>query len=344
MLFLMGLLGLTAVGATMVMGSDEAETTKPEEDDAGAGEETEENIIDLGTIIQENGGSSAETDTGTLQGPLPDDDTQAYPNPGQWTIQQGGPGDDHITGTDGNEFLLGYGGDDLIHGNGGTDEIEGGEGNDTLFGGDGNDLMHGDDGDDDLMGDDGDDTLYGHSGDDLLQGDDGDDSMVGGQGDDTVEGGQGDDALHGYHGDDELRGGAGEDTLFGGIGNDILHGFTKMGEDDGVVDFLNGGEGDDTITAGANDVVTAGDGADTIQFGDWNADGGAVQVMDFEPEEDSLVVLYNDGGAEPDVSVEPDPENQNLYRIMADGEVIAEVRSEAAVTEDDIALVGRSAA
>ncbi|MEO0752582.1 MAG: calcium-binding protein, partial [Pseudomonadota bacterium] len=130
------------------------------------------------------------------------------------------------------------------------------------------------------------------------------------------------------------------------LGDDILHGgLTGTGEDDGAVDYLNGGEGDDLITAGAGDIVTAGEGADQIQFGEWNTETGPAEVLDFEAERDSLVVLYeNDGTAAPEIDVEQDAEDSELYRVMADGELIAQVYSATPVTAQSISLVAQSAA
>ncbi|MEO1397855.1 MAG: calcium-binding protein, partial [Pseudomonadota bacterium] len=132
--------------------------------------------------------------------------------------------------------------------------------------------------------------------------------------------------------------------LFGSLGDDVLLGLSETGEDDGVVDFLNGGDGDDTILAGANDVVSGGDGDDTFQVGDWNAEGGPAQVTDFEEGRDNLVVLYEEGASEPDITIEAVEDNDDLYRIMADGEVIAEVQSKTTITHESIALVSQSAA
>ncbi|MEO0891585.1 MAG: calcium-binding protein [Pseudomonadota bacterium] len=372
MLFVLGLMGLTALGATMFMDGDDDDMTMLNDNETDEGEPSEEEFTDIGSMIPDDDippdptedassepaqdvalqeditadipaeGDAAVQDTDSA---VEDTIVQASDPAGEgWTNRLGDESSNQIDGEDGNEFLLGYGGDDEINGNGGMDQIEGGDGDDTLSGGAENDDLHGDFGDDHLMGDDGDDTLSGHFGDDLLEGGDGDDSMIGGQGDDTLDGGAGDDALHGYHGDDVLRGGEGQDSLFGSLGDDVLHGLSETGEDDGVVDYLNGGEGDDLITAGANDIVTAGEGADTIQFGEWNTDAGPAEVLDFEAEQDSLVVLYEPGTEEPEIDVEQDAENSELYRVMADGQLIAQVHSAAPITPSNISLIAQSAA
>lgn len=373
MLFMMGLLGLMAVGTTVMLGDDDEDMPMPEGDGVDRTEPSSEEMTDLGSLIPDDDGpvqtddparsddnateviTASEADSDLHETPIDDLTVEGSSQDGpteevtektseDYATQTGVESDDTIEGENGNEFLLGYEGDDEINGNGGTDQIEGGDGDDTLSGGDGSDDLHGQDGDDVLSGDEGDDTLSGGLGDDLMDGGDGDDSLLGGQGQDTLEGGEGDDALHGYHGDDVMRGGEGEDALFGSLGDDILHGLSETGEDDGQTDFLNGGEGNDTITAGANDIVTAGDGADVIQFGDWNAEGGPAQVLDFQSNEDTLVVLYEEGAGEPEITFEQDSQNSQLYSVMADGEVIAEVLSATPVTSADVTLVEQSAA
>ncbi len=82
----------------------------------------------------------------------------------------------------------------------------------------------------------------GTPGDDILVGTPGDDAISGGSGDDQLFGGAGSDILNGNDGDDQLFGGAGRDNLNGGSGNDTLD-----GGDDGDLDLLQGGLGDDVI-------------------------------------------------------------------------------------------------
>jgi Ca2+-binding RTX toxin-like protein len=74
-------------------------------------------------------------------------------------------------------------------------------------------------------------NAYGHAGDDVL---------VGAALNDRLDGGDGSDRLYGYSGNDVLLGGNGRDFLFGMTGNDVLN-----GGDDGAVDYMNGGAGND---------------------------------------------------------------------------------------------------
>ena len=113
-----------------------------------------------------------------------------------------------ISGTAGNDHLLGTSARDVIAGQGGQDTIDG-QG--------GNDLVCGNGGDDDLHGENGNDTMLGGSGNDRLHGDNGNDTLAGGDGSDDLEGGRGTDQLDGGSGSpDSCDGGQGPDTTNGG--------------------------------------------------------------------------------------------------------------------------------
>ncbi len=130
------------------------------------------------------------------------------------------------------------------------------------------------------------------------------DQLIGGAGDDTLFGQAGADVIEGGTDNDVLVGGAGDDKLFGGNENDILYGdatpvntlpiavgegynlsgiFAPLGSQEHTIvapglttlsaaelignDYLDGGEGIDTLVGGAGDdtyFFDAGDGADTL--------------------------------------------------------------------------------
>ena len=142
----------------------------------------------------------------------------------------GGPGDDELPGTPG---------DDVICGLGGQDHIRAGTGNDIVLGGGDGDTIHGDLGDD---------RLDGGGGGDVLNGGDGVDRLLGGAGGDTLSGGAANDVLLGGGGGDRLVGAAGGDRLTGGLGQDVMNGLA--GNDtfyarDGMRDTVDGGAGTD---------------------------------------------------------------------------------------------------
>lgn len=91
-----------------------------------------------------------------------------------------------------------------------------------LTGSDGNDKLIGDKRADDLFGHAGMDVLFGNAGRDQLSGGDGDDILDGGTSHDILDGGAGDDVLKGGAHFDKLTGGTGADTfIFSGA--DISH-------------------------------------------------------------------------------------------------------------------------
>jgi VCBS repeat-containing protein len=83
----------------------------------------------------------------------------------------------------------------------------------TITGTSGDDVLVGGPGDDVICGGEGDDVLRGGGGDDVLRGGAGEDRLVGGNGDDYLQGGRHDDRLRAGAGDDDLRGGRGNDRL-----------------------------------------------------------------------------------------------------------------------------------
>jgi hypothetical protein len=95
------------------------------------------------------------------------------------------------------------------------------------------------------------DTLDGGPGGERIAGRGGNDRLRGGDGDDCLDGGNGNDRLEGGRGSDRVNGGAGADSLDPGPG----------------VDNVAGGAGNDFVAArdGARDMVSCGNGRDTVQ-------------------------------------------------------------------------------
>jgi Ca2+-binding RTX toxin-like protein len=212
----------------------------------------------------------------------------------------GGAGDDKLTGgTDGDVFV-------------GRD----GDGNDTYTGGGGNDLADYSaatlavDVTLDAVADDGPSgqqdlvppglAVLGGSGGDLLVGSAGPDDLDGGPGTDTVTGGAGDDRLRAFMGNDSLSGGPGNDVLVAEYTQAaVLHG----GDDnDAITATLNagtasvdGGGGDDTITAGG--LIHGGDGNDVLHAsGTGTLDGGPGDDL-LDDDESAGIPQRFDGGS-----------------------------------------------
>lgn len=215
-------------------------------------------------------------------------------------------GNDLLYGGEGDDSLVGDGGDDLLYGGVGDDVLYGDRmndgspddmpliymGNDTLYGGAGNDYLEGGGRSDSLSGGDGNDFIWGDSdarlldasahGDDTLDGGSGDDTLIGGGGDDLLLGGDGADQLVGdentgglaseAHGNDTLDGGAGDDQLWGGGGDDVLLGGAGddwlAGEDELGTSAVSTLTGHDLLDGGAgNDTLIGGNGNDTLLGG-----------------------------------------------------------------------------
>lgn len=170
----------------------------------------------------------------------------------------GGAGEDHLSGEDGDDFIS-AGADD--------DHLNGGLGNDTL---------DGDDGADSINGGAGTDNLWGGSGNDTLVGEDGDDVLTGGIGADLLDGGAGTDWVS-YSGATSgitldlanslnNAGGAAGDTVIQ-VENVSASSLSDEVVGDGETNRLNGGAGNDTITgAGGDDLIDGGAGLDVAVF------------------------------------------------------------------------------
>jgi Ca2+-binding RTX toxin-like protein len=202
---------------------------------------------------------------------------------------------------------------DQIHGDG--LENDGVDGDDIIIGGGGNDRLWGDGGDDVIIGDGGRfgfegafdttnllpasynnytrpgidtyvepkiiseniDAIYedliatfnatdlGFGGNDTISGGEGGDVIIGGTGDDTVNGDAGTDIILGGKGFDDIHGGGDGDYIFGNDQADTIYG------DDGA-DVISGGTGNDYIHGNTGDDVMKGDSGADVMFGDEDND------------------------------------------------------------------------
>lgn len=215
-----------------------------------------------------------------------------------------------ITGSDGNDILLGNNGADILIGCAGNDSLNGGGGADVLVdgffncAGGGNDTFDGGTGPDSIYGGPGTDTVTyagrtaavfvtldgsandGEAGEgDLVStdvenitGGSGGDEISGGPGANVLSGGGGGDVIVGEQspdpsgpgGNDTILGGAGDDALNGGDGNNLI-----LGQDGD--DIIQGGTGTDNIDTGnGNNQVDALDGVvDSVNCGPGEDSGQA---------------------------------------------------------------------
>jgi Ca2+-binding RTX toxin-like protein len=183
---------------------------------------------------------------------------------------------DRIIARGGNDFVGANAGADLTKGGSGPDTIYGMRGEDTDKGGPDNDFISEFDplptgeiprrprmqvrgGRRDLPGDD---LLLGGAGADRMEGSLGDDVLRAGAGDDgTLYGDPGGDTLYGNGGDDDMQGEEGADRMIGGDGSDHLD---AVDDDDGEVDRVTCGAGDDTARIGPEDIVVDPANCETV--------------------------------------------------------------------------------
>ena len=187
----------------------------------------------------------------------------------------GTPGNDpNLNGTDFNDRIFAFEGDDIVTGGAGEDTIDGGSGDDNLAGQDGDDSIIGGSGIDLIFGDgglsdnplelfNGSDIIYGGEDRDIIVGGFENDSLYGEEGNDNLSGQNGNDSLDGGSGPDNIQGGEDNDTLAGGNGNDSL-----FGED--VNDLLMGGDGDDFLHGDRSDLPINAIGQDTLEGNNGN--------------------------------------------------------------------------
>lgn len=135
-----------------------------------------------------------------------------------------------------------------------------------------------------IIGTVGRDVMRGLGGDDILEGRGGHDRLSGDAGDDQISGGAGNDSLSGGAGNDKLMGDSGNDTLDGGGGFDMLIGSITRS-------LLRGGAGNDTLVAnGGTTTMIGGAGADTFVLNRDALENGEVELQDFDPAEDRLMI------------------------------------------------------
>ena len=106
-------------------------------------------------------------------------------------------------------------------------------------------------------------------------------------------------------------------------------------------DYLNGGDGEDTIIAGSGDIVTGGRGADLFQLGHWITDPS--EIMDFDLAEDSLLVVFDDtSGAEPLIELRADDGGSDRINLYLDGAHVASLSGASGLMLSDIVIMGQS--
>ncbi len=129
--------------------------------------------------------------------------------------------------------------------------VSGGDGNDVLLGGGGNDSISGNAGRDTLLGGFGSDRLAGNGGRDRIGADTGNDIVFGGAGGDWIFATNDNDVIKGEGGDDIISSIVGVTTISGGDGDDTIY------ADDGFIDSVFGDAGTDSARTDANDILSS---------------------------------------------------------------------------------------
>ena len=195
----------------------------------------------------------------------------------------------------------------------GTDEaniFELGDGNDKAFGRNKNNVLLGGLGNDSLFGSD-DDLVIGQAGGDFLRGGNDDDIFIGGSRNDYIHGDAGHDILMGAYLLDEYQ------WIEARTSGDILQLSVTTVSEEGDADTIFDGYGEDTIYAGANEIVSTGEVTDTLITGVWMEGLAAAKVVDFDPAEDVLVYQYDPSVPTPVITFGNGPYDD--AQMMVDG-------------------------
>jgi large repetitive protein len=212
----------------------------------------------------------------------------------------------------------------------------------------------------------GDVTIDGGAGNDVLWGNAGNDSILGGTGNDNLFGGSGRDTLSGGDGNDTIDGGRGNDLLIGGAGDDLIFGGT--GNEGATITVTNsyGGGGQSTwagvnVTAqnvGANGQLGAGSASNVGYTNDgMGASGNQASRPSVKAEtgydpvsrvsETVSVALPGDVATasvslawfySAQTSTDYNKSEQAFWRILNDGNVVAEGRVIATGTSGDFSF------
>ena len=185
------------------------------------------------------------------------------------------------------------------------------------------------------------------------------DHFVGSDDDDTILADAEMDYVDGLQGDDLIIGATAGGTLDGGAGNDILTGVAAAKDQaSGITDLVGdgehhliGGEGDDSIMAGAGDIAEGGSGEDVFYLDGSPSDGlSPIQIEDFDPDEDQIIVCIPTNEADlantwPDrptfngtVSVEQS-EPDGPYSITVDDVLVASVKSAQPFDSSNVSVI-----
>jgi len=203
-----------------------------------------------------------------------------------------------IESLEGNDVIIGHGGDDELFAGNNNDVLIGGEGADVLYGGLGIDTaayygstsgvnvdfsrlsQRQGEAEGDML--DSIENIHGSQFNDEMYGDHLNNEILGFDGDDIIYGMNGSDVLKGGKGNDFLAGGLGSDVIYGGEGNDTI-------ENSSGIALIYPGEGVDNITLGGMDNTVVLSGGNKNITGALNED---FYVIDYKTNSSIVADIY----------------------------------------------------
>lgn len=222
-----------------------------------------------------------------------DDDSDEAETPETPEAPQAQVVSDGFIGTDAAELLRLDPQGGFVNGGGGADTISGSDNGDGILGGRGNDQIFARGGDDTVSGDAGDDRIFLGDGNDEYTPDD--ETAANTAGNDFVNGGRGADFIVDLLGSNNLAGSAGNDVLVAFDGLDQTGNYSTPSEL-GTTDTLSGGFGNDILAGDDGDMLEGFVGNDMFFVtDDEDTDLAEVRIIDFAPDEDTLMVVQLDG-------------------------------------------------
>jgi len=268
-----------------------------------------------------------------------------------------GLGDWIIEGTDGTSKLIGIETLQFSDTSDGYNYIEnilsGTAGDDTMVGGDGIDSFNGDAGADVLIGHGGPDRLRGEPGDDTLDGGDGNDILNGGDGNDVLDGGEGVDTaiFSGNHAAYQINATVANTSVTGLEGSDVLTDVERLQFDDKKIAIGESASNTVRIIGAAFDVSAIEQHPEWVGMGLQLFDSGltmlqvcelVIGVLGYPSNETLVTTVYENV-----VGVAPSDFERDFYVGLLQGSggtmsqaQLLEIAANSPLTADTIDLVG----
>lgn len=136
------------------------------------------------------------------------------------------------------------------------------------------------------------------------------------------------------------------DEMDANSGDSTLHDIVRDPFGGGFIDLDSNGL-DAAEPTDTSEVDDTGISADPVMLGDWITEGEPSEVLDYENEKDSLMLVWDDlvdGAQEPDVDVAHDPYDNEVMHVLMNGKSVAEVYGDPELTVSDVTIIPLSSA